>query len=92
MARPSNIDAEAIRLLEQANWPWSDLHMAFIEARDTEQETIEGSLTRPKGQVNSPELWDHGLAGSASMAEREAGLQWLRGRLHAASTDESSQP
>jgi hypothetical protein len=85
MAIPSNIDSEAIRLLEEADWPWSDTHMAFIEARDPERETTEDYHSRSPDRISYAELRDQGLAGSAPTPEREAGLRWLRGRLSASS-------
>ena len=82
MARPSNIDPEAIRLIEEADWPWSDRDRAFVEACDPKQETTEQYRSRSPGQVSYDELQDHGLTGSASRAARRAGLEWLRTRLH----------
>ena len=83
MSRPSDIDPGAVRLLEEADWPWSETNKAFAEARDPEQETSEEYRNRPAGRIGYGELRDHGLAGSASAAEREAGLRWLRGKLPA---------
>jgi hypothetical protein len=85
MSIPSNIDSEAIMLLEEADWPWSNIDRAFIKARDPGQETTEQYRSHQPDQINYEELRDHGLAGSASAAQREAGLQWLRGRLVASS-------
>jgi hypothetical protein len=85
MSIPSNIDSEAIRLLEEADWPWHDFSMAFVKARNPEQETTEQHRSHPPDQISYVELRDHGLAGPASTARREAGLQWLRGRLFASS-------
>jgi hypothetical protein len=82
MSRPSNIDSEVMRLIEEADWPWSDWNRAFVEARDPEQETTADYRSRSPGQISYVELQDHRLTGSASSAERQAGLQWLRGKLH----------
>jgi len=85
MSIPSTIASEAIQLLEEADWPWSNIHNAFVESRDPERETTENYLSRSPAQISYEELREHRLAGPASMAEREAGLQWLRRRLSASS-------
>ena len=81
MSRPTNIDSEAIRILEKANWPWSDATYAFVKSRDPERETTEDYRSRSPGRINYGELHDHHLLGPASTAELEDGLQWLRERL-----------
>jgi len=81
MAMPTNIDPEAVRLLEEANWFWSDAEKAFIEARDPEKETTEEYRSRSPTRISYEELRDYGLAGSASGTERETTLRWLRNKL-----------
>jgi hypothetical protein len=75
MSIPSNIDPEAMRLIEEADWPWSELGRAFVEARDPERETTENYRSRPPARISYDELRDHGLAGTASRADREEGLR-----------------
>jgi hypothetical protein len=81
MSTPSDIDPEAIRLLAEADWPWSEWDRAFVKARDPGRETTEEYRLRPPAQVGHGDLRDHGLAGPASAPAREAGLRWLRERL-----------
>jgi hypothetical protein len=81
MAKPTDIDLEATRLLEKVNWPWSDAEKSFVEARDPQKETTEQYRSRIRAKVTYEELRDHGLAGPGSRSEREAGLKWLRERL-----------
>ena len=83
MSIPRTIDGEAVRLLEEANWLWNDLNMAFIEARDPVQETTEVSPGDATSQITYEEIQHHGLARRAIPAQRDAGLQWLRGSLSA---------
>jgi hypothetical protein len=83
MAKPDNINSETIRLLNEADWLWSDSKKAFVKARDPEQETTENYRSRSSAQISYEELRDHGLAGTASEPERYAGLQWLRDKLSA---------
>jgi hypothetical protein len=85
MAISSNVNSEAILLLEEADWLWSDAHMAFVKARDPERETTEDYRSRSPDRIGYEELQDHGPAGPASTAEREAGLRWLRERIYASS-------
>jgi hypothetical protein len=77
----TNTDPEAVRLLKEAHWPWSNLEKAFIEARDREKETTEEYRRRFPARISYEELRDHGLAGPTSGTEQEAGLLWLRERL-----------
>lgn len=81
MGVPTNIDPEAVQLLEEFNWLWSDAERAFIEARDPEQETTEEYRSRFKARVTYEDLRDHGFVGPVSGREREAGFGWLRERL-----------
>lgn len=83
MARPGDIDPEALRLLEESDWPWSDNHRAFVEARDPDRETTEQYRGRQPAQVTYAALRDHGLAGSTPGGGREAGIRWLRDTLSA---------
>ncbi len=83
MTIPSNIDSEALRLLEEADWPWSDAHKAFVKARDPERETTEDYRSRSPDRISDEELRACGLAAPASLGGREAGLRWLRERLSA---------
>lgn len=83
MSRPDDIDHEAMRLLEEADWPWSDHHKAFVEARDPQRETTEEYRGRQPAYIAYAELQDHGLAGQALPAARRAGIQWLREKLSA---------
>lgn len=84
MARLGDIDPEAIRLLEEADWPWSNRDKAFVEARDPERETTAQYRARNKAQVTYAQLRDHGLAGRAAAGERDVGISWLRETLSAA--------
>lgn len=85
MTIPGNIDSAAIRLLVEAQWLWSDAHMAFIEPRDPEQETADDYRSRSPIRISYEELRDRHLAGSWSTAGREEGLRWLRGKLSSSS-------
>ena len=69
MAKPGDIDPEALHLLEESDWPWSDWHRAFVEARDPERETTEEYRARQPARVSYAELQDNGLAGSAEVVE-----------------------
>lgn len=84
MPRPNDIDPEALRLLGETDWPWSDHHRGFVEARDPQRETSEEYRTRQATQIGHAELRDHGLAGPAPAVRRETGIRWLRGKLSAA--------
>jgi hypothetical protein len=75
MPRPSDIHPEAVRLLEEADWPWSDHDGAFVESRDPERETTEQYRARQPTQIGYAELRDHGLAGSVPAAGREGGIR-----------------
>ncbi|MDP2651669.1 MAG: hypothetical protein Q8O94_00855 [bacterium] len=81
MSKPTDIDPEATRLLEEADWPWSDAEKAFVEARAPQKEATEQYRSRFKAKVTYEDLRDRGLVGSASRREREAGFEWLRERL-----------
>jgi hypothetical protein len=85
MGIPADIDPEVIRLLEEADWPWSNGEKAFVEARNPEKETTEEYRKRSPERIGYGQLRDHGLAGPTSGKERETGLQWLRDRLSASS-------
>jgi hypothetical protein len=76
-----NIDPEAVRLLEEADWHWSECHNSFEQGRDPDKETTEEYLNHPPDRISYEELRDHGLAGQALTADREAGFQWLRRKL-----------
>jgi hypothetical protein len=78
---PANIDPAAVRLLEDADWPWSNADHAFIEARNPQKETTEEYRRRSPERISYAELRDHGLAGSTSVTETEVGLRWLRSKL-----------
>lgn len=82
MSMLSTINPEAIQLLDEADWLWSGRDGAFVKARDPEKETIEQYRSHPPDLISYEELHNHGLTGRTLTAEREAGLQWLRGRLH----------
>jgi len=84
MTMPSGTDSKAVQLFDQAGWLWSDAHKAFVESRNPERETTDEYLRREPARVGYGELRDHGLAGSAPLATREAGLRWLHERLSAA--------
>jgi hypothetical protein len=73
---------EAIRLLENANFIWSNSENAFIEARDPEKETTAEYLGRPLSKISLEEMRDHCLLKTDSVPEQELGLQWLRKKLH----------
>ena len=85
MTIPTDIDSEAIRLLEESDWPWSNWDKAFIESRNPERETTEDYRRRSPNRISYAELKDHGLANSSSTEVREAGMIWLRGKLAASS-------
>jgi len=85
MSIPGNIDSAAIRFFEEAQWPWSDTHMAFIEPRDPERETANEYRSRSPIQISYEGLRDHHLAGPSSTAGQEEGLRWLRGKLSSSS-------
>jgi len=85
MTIPSNVDAEAIRLLDEADWPWSDLEKAFVKSRNPDRETTGEYLQRSSNRISYAELKDHSLVGSESTEAREAGIRWLRGKLSACS-------
>jgi len=75
MSRLDDIDPEAIRLIEDADWLWSDWDRAFVKARDPESETRGGYRRGLRAQISSDDLRDYGLAGRASNEKREAGLR-----------------
>ena len=83
MTKPADIDPEALRLLEESDWPWSDWHRAFVEAREPQRETTEQYRARQPAQVTYEALRDHGLAGPTPTVGREPGITWLRGTLTA---------
>lgn len=67
MAMPTNIDSEAIRLLQEADyWPWSDFERAFIAARDLDKETLEEYNKPFQARISYEELQFHSLAGPDS--------------------------
>lgn len=74
MSRPSDINSEAIRLLEEADWPWSDAHKAFVQSWDPERQTTEDYRSRSPARISYEELQDRRLAGPASRAEQKSGL------------------
>lgn len=78
MAMATNIDPEAVRLLEEADWPWNDRKKAFVEARQPKRESSADYQRRLPRSVGYGELRDHGLAGATSAANRHKGLAWLR--------------
>ena len=84
MSIPSNIDSEAIQLLKEADWPWDGSKYAFVKAHNPAQEILEQYHSHLPDHISYGELRDHNLASPASTTKREAGLQWLRGRLSAA--------
>ena len=79
----TTVDAEAVELFDEADWIWSDLDRAFVKARDPNKETTEEYRSHPPDCIAYEELEDHGLAGQATSAQRETGLQWLEDRLSA---------
>ena len=81
MAMPTTIDPEAVRLLEEADWPWNDDKKAFVAARQPNQESTADYRRRLPRSVGYGELRDHGLAGTTSAANRDKGLAWLRRTL-----------
>ena len=81
MAMPTNIDLQAVQMLAESNWLWSDAERAFIETRDPLKKSPEEYRSRFKARVTHEDLRDHGLVGPASGREREAGFGWLRERL-----------
>ncbi len=79
MAIPRNISPQAIELLEQNGWRWSDYHFSFrrVVARSGDY------LDRPPDLITFEELEDNGL-GTPAGKEPEAfarGLEWLKFRL-----------
>lgn len=81
MAIPKDIDPQALELLIDADWPWDDRKVAFVEARHLEAESSDKYRRRAPRSIGYGELRDHGLAGSTSGVHRESGLAWLRGVL-----------
>lgn len=81
MAMPTTIDPEAVRLLEEADWPWNDHKKAFVEARQPNRESTADYRSRSPCSVGYGELRDHGLAGTTAAANRDKGLAWLRRTL-----------
>jgi hypothetical protein len=81
MAMPKDIDSRALQLLINADWPWDDRTMAFVEPRRPEEESSDKYKRRPRRSIGYGKLRDRGLAGLASSEHRDSGLPWLRGLL-----------
>ena len=83
MSGPTDVDPQALRLLDETGWLWSDAHRAFVESRDPERETTEQYRDRGPKRIGHGELRDHGLAGHAPTTAMQSGIRWLRERLSA---------
>ena len=81
MSRPGDIAPEAIRLLEDADWLWSEWDKAFVKARDPGSETIGEYRRGLRAQISHDTLRGCGLAGRVSEGKRDAGLRWNRRKL-----------
>jgi len=76
-----NIDTEALKLLVESDWIWSDIDYAFIKARDPMKENTEQYRTHERNKINYEELREHNLVNPKSTVSRDAGLEWLRKRV-----------
>ena len=81
MSLTKNLDPEAIRLLGEADWVWSEIDCAFIKARDPMKEDTEQFRYRDANKINYEDLRDHNLVKPTPKRGREAGIKWLRKRI-----------
>lgn len=85
-----DIDPEAVKLLEEAEWRWDQSAYAFRRTRRAHGETTEAYKARQRLQpcpdvISYEELDQHGLAPHkqdvVTAHEKANGLRWLRERI-----------
>ena len=79
MAMPKHINSEAVALLEQNGWSWSEYYFSFRRVRAKTGDRLDGL----PDLITYDELDDHALnrAPGKDLDELAKGLQWLRSRL-----------
>lgn len=84
---PENIDFEALKLLEEADWPWDPRHRAFRQAARANEPFAEYvcRMQQNPRRITYSELVGHGLApskaGAMSPKQRAEGIAWLKEKI-----------